>query len=268
MAAVGVIGGYLPVVHHRGIQQREGMRAAPPSGRIGGIAAVRCPAIARVFVQAEVFGDVLRVAHALENAHVPAAGKHVGPLYAGVYGKHMARHVFGLVQLAFGKLVGLRRGKVAPDQRRAGDGRRLAHGNAGQIHDIEKALQIPFALCFRGRVVVKHVQGVVLRVLRVDAVTGKTAAQTVGALVHGGDGFGDFAAVDLTPFCGNHAGDGAARRDAYLAFNLLFLHFTITNHANIRDLPRKKYDKRIINPHNPASQVNFAALMLIAGKKI
>ena len=55
-------------------------------------------------------------------------------------------------------------------------------------------------------------------VLRVNAVGGKTAAETVGTVVHGGDGFDDVFAVFTLAIFVKNPGDGAAGRDPNLTF--------------------------------------------------
>lgn len=107
-AAVGVVGGNLSVVHHGIIQQREGMRAAPPARRIGGIPAMGGEAIPLVFLQAVEPAHVLRIPHPLEHAHVLPAGKHVGAVDAGVDAEHAPGDEFPLVELAVRQLGGQR----------------------------------------------------------------------------------------------------------------------------------------------------------------
>ena len=59
---------------------------------------------------------------------------------------------------------------------------------------------------------------IVVGILRIDAVACEAAAQTVGAVMHRGDGADDRLAADPAALPGEDAGDGAAGGDVFLAF--------------------------------------------------
>ena len=172
------------------------MRAAPPAGGVGGIAAVRRPAVALVLVQPVELAHVLGVAHRLEHAHILARGEHERPLNAGIDADDALRGELLLVQLRGLELGVQRPHEVAPDQRLVDDGGDLARGDLGQVHDVKVLLQKVLAGLARSGVVVEDVEGVVVLVLRIDAVARKAAAQAVAPVVHGGDGAHDLAAAD------------------------------------------------------------------------
>ena len=136
-AAVGVVGRDFAVVHHRVIEQAEGVRAAPPAGRVGRVAAVARPGIALVFVEAVKAADVFGKADALENAHVLAAGKDVRARDLRVDAVYAPRHIFALIEMRMGKADGHGREKVAEDDRLARHRRDFAGGDLRRIHDLE-----------------------------------------------------------------------------------------------------------------------------------
>ena len=55
-------------------------------------------------------------------------------------------------------------------------------------------------------------------VFRINAVCGKAAAQTVGAVVHGGDRADDFGTIRLAAILVEDARDRTSRGDMVLAF--------------------------------------------------
>ena len=218
-AAVGIVGRDLAVVHHRVVEQGEGMRAAPPAGRVGGVAPMRRPAIAAVFLQAIEHAHVLGVSHGLEGSHVLAAREDVGTLHLRVDPHDDARHELALVELQVREHRRQRRHEIAPYDGLVGDGGDLARGDVLRLGDLEVLLEERLALLARGARVEEEVQGIELLVLRVDAIGGKASAQTVRALVHGLHGPHDLLARHAPPLAGDDRGDGAARRDADLSFS-------------------------------------------------
>ena len=217
-APVGVVGGDLPVVHHRPVQQGEGVRPAPPAGGVGGIAAVGRPAVALVFVQAVEFAHVLGEAHGLEGAHVLAAGEDVTAVQRGVDVHDRAHDVLPLVEL-HGRQHGLERGdEVAPDHGLVCDGGHLPGGDQLRLDDLEPILEEGLAVFSGGAVVKKHVQRVKIPVLRIDAVRREAAAESVGAVVHRAHGPNDPFPGHAPAFPGDHGRDGAAGGDPNLSF--------------------------------------------------
>ena len=154
-AAVRVVAGDFAVVHHRAVKQREGMRAAPPAGRVGRVAAVRRPAVAGVLVKAVKPAHILREAHGLEDAHVLAAGEDERALDLRVDVQHAPHDVLLLVEMAFVQHGFARGEEVAPDQRLIGNGRNAARGDLFIADHVEVFLQIALAGVARGGRVVE-----------------------------------------------------------------------------------------------------------------
>ena len=174
-AAVGVVGGNLPVVDDGIIAERKRMRAAPPAGGIRRVTAVGCPGVAGIVLQAVETADVLGITDSLENAHVLAAGEYVGALKPRVDADDAAHGKFVLVKLAGREPGRQRRDKITPDQRLVGDGGKLARGDTREIDDIEVTFQKLFAVRLDIAVVIKDMQRVIITVLGIDAVGGKAA---------------------------------------------------------------------------------------------
>ena len=193
--AVCVIGGNLPVVDNRVIQQGEGMCAPPPARGIGGISAVGGEAVAGVFVQPVEPAHILREAHCLEYAHVLAAGENVAALDPGVDVEHALCHEFPFIQLTLRQLGGQGGHEVPPDQRHVRDLGHFPGGDLGQVDDVKVTLQEPLALLLGGAVIIENVECVILLVFRIDAVGSKAAPQTVGAVMHHFNGTDDLLAV-------------------------------------------------------------------------
>ena len=156
---------------------------------------MRYPAVSRILVQAVKFAHVLGIAHRLERAHILAAGEHIGAFHKGIYAEGAARHELVLVQLAFGKFGGQRLDEVSPYKRFVHYFGRFPHGNLGKIDYVEMLVQKLFRLLFDKSILVKHMDGVIVLIFGINSVARKTAAQTVGAVVHGCDGSDDCAAV-------------------------------------------------------------------------
>ena len=204
----------------RGVQQRERVRAAPPARGIGRIAAVAGPGVGLVVFQHVVFADVLREAVGFEYAHVFARGEDVSALQCMVDADDKAGDELALIQLAGGQL-GVQRGdEVAPDHGLIRDARMPARRDLGEVYDVEMTLDLLFAGLLGGLCVVEHVECVVIRVFRIDTVACKTAAQTIGAVVHGADRLDDACAVLACAVLVEDTGDRAAGGDADFAFFL------------------------------------------------
>ena len=174
-------------MHDGKIQQPEGMRAAPPAGGVRGVAAVARPGVTLVFLQTVKAADVLGVADPLEDAHVLARRKDIRARDFRIDAVDAPRHILALVEVAVRKFLRQRREKVAEDERLVGHGRELARLNFGGIDDLEMAADERLCALLRSLLVVKEVEGVKVLVVRVDAVAGEPAAQTVGTVVHDGD---------------------------------------------------------------------------------
>ena len=205
-------------MHHGIIQQREGMRAAPPARRIGGIPAMGGEAIPLVFLQTVEPAHVLRIPHPLEHAHVLPAGKHVGAVDAGVDAEHAPGDEFPLVELAVRQLGGQRGEEIPPNHGLVGDGLQLAGGDFREIDHIEMPIQKILALLAGGGAVVKQMERVIVFIFRVNPVGREPAAQTVGAIVHDGDGLDDGLPVHARARLIEYPRDGAPGRDAHLPF--------------------------------------------------
>ena len=159
-APVGIVGGNFPIVHHRIVQHGKGMGAAPPTGSVGGIPAVGCPAIPLVFLQPVKIAHVLGESYRLENAHVFSAGKHVGPVNNGVDANHGTGHKLLLIQLAVRQLHVERCDKIPPDEGFVGNLWDLAHRDFRKIDNIEMPFQELLAGFLGRRAVVKNMKSI------------------------------------------------------------------------------------------------------------
>ena len=112
--------------------------------------------------------------------------------------------------------------KEPPDQWLIGNGRRCANGDPLQVDDLHGLPQKGLAAFPGGPVLQEHMQGKKVLVLRVNAVGRKAAAQSVGAVVHGAHTLYDLFSGHTLSVSGYNGGNGAAGRDAYLAFH--FIH--------------------------------------------
>ena len=120
--------------------------------------------------------------------------------------------------MAVRKFLRQRREKVAEDERLVGHGRELARLNFGGIDDLEMAADERLRALLRSLLVVKEVEGVKVLVVRVDAVAGEPAAQTVGAVVHDGDRLDHTLARHTPAAAVDDARDRAAGRISELSF--------------------------------------------------
>ena len=99
------------------------------------------------------------------------------------------------------------------------------HGNAAQVNYVKVLVEKVLAALLGVVVVIENVKSVIVLVLRINAVGGIAAAQTVAAVVHYGYGLYDALSVYLFSAFGENSGYGAARGYPYLAF--LFEHLII-----------------------------------------
>ena len=127
---------------------------------------------------------------------------------------------FLLVQLRGFQFGVQRTDKIAPDHRLGGDGGDFARRDLGKVHDVKVLLQKILAGFARRGIVIEDVEGVIILVLRIDAVACKAAAQTVAAVVHGGDGADDFAAADALARTGDDARNRTSRGNPDLTLSL------------------------------------------------
>ena len=200
------------------------MRAAPPARRIGGIPAVRRPAVSRIVLQTVEVSHILWESHRLEHPHILPAGKNIHALHLCVDRHDGARHALLLVYLHGGQHAAKRRHKEPPDQRLIRNGRRFPRGDTLLADDLHRLPQKGLAVLSGGAILQKQVQRKKVPILRIDPVGGKAAAQSVGAVVHGLHAFDDGFAGHKAPLSGEHRGDGAAGRDPDLPLD--FLHIT------------------------------------------
>ncbi len=120
-----------------------------------------------------------------------------------------------------------RRGEVPPDDRLVRHGGQFARGDLGRIGDLEVAVEERLRLRLRALVVEKEMQGVKILIVRIDAVTGKTAAQAVGAVVHDGNGFDHALPVHARAAAVYDARDRAPGRVSEFSFSLQHRNFSV-----------------------------------------
>ena len=200
------------------VQQGEGMGAAPPARGVGGIAAVGSPAVAPVLAQTVELADVFGVAHALENAHVFATGEHIRPGDLRIEAHNGAHHELLFIHLHGPQGGAQGGGEVPPDQRLIGDLRHFFHGDLLRQDDVEALFQKRLTGPAGTVILEKEMKGEIVPVFRVDAIAGKAAAQTVGAVVHGLHTVNDGLAAHAPALPGDDGGDGAAGGDTHLSF--------------------------------------------------
>ena len=136
------------------------------------------------------------------------------PVNLGVHPDDAPGHKGVLVQLAFGQLGVQGLHKVPPNQGLILDFRRLAGGDFREVHHVEVLVDECLAHILSLLSLVKHVEGVEVLVLRVDAIGREAAAQAVGAVVHQGDGADDVLAAAALAAFGKDGGYRAPRGDA------------------------------------------------------
>ena len=194
------------------------MRAAPPARRIGRISAVRRPGVCLVRIEAVERADVLGEADCLEDAHVLSAGKDVAARKLCVELRDGTHHVLLLVLLRGGEHRAQRGDKVPPDHRLVRNGRNLARGNALCADDLKALAQNPLADAAAILAVKEDVQGILIPMLRIDAVCREPAAESVGAVMHRRDSADDDIAWDHAPLLGDECGNRTACGDPDRSF--------------------------------------------------
>ena len=193
------------------------MRAAPPAGRVGGIASMGGPAIGLIFLQAEITSHILGISHALEHAHVFAAGENISAVNAAVHFQHMPGRIGFFVQILLFHPPGFGLNEVPPDNGRVRNFPAPAHGHQAHGGNIKITLQVLLA-CFPAvLIVIEQVESVALGIFRINPVPGKPAAQAVASVMHGLHGADNGFATDFAALFMKHTGDGAAGRDPFLA---------------------------------------------------
>lgn len=178
------------------------------------------PAVARVLLQPVEPGNVLRIPHPFENAHILAAGKHIRPGHLRIQLHDRAHHELLLIHLHGPQHRGQRHDKVPPDQRLVGDLGDLFHGDLLCLRNIEPLFEQRFTLPPAAVVPEENMQGKVVPERRIDPVASKTAAQAVGTLMHGDHAPGHRPAAHAPSLPGDHGGDRTAGGDPHLSFQL------------------------------------------------
>ena len=110
--------------------------------------------------------------------------------------------------------------KIAPDQGLVRDGGDGAGGDDLCLHQLQLGAEIGLAFVAHCLIGEKQVQCEEILIFRIDAVSRKTAAQTVRALVHGFHALDDLLSAHPFAASGDHRRDGAAGGVAEFAFFL------------------------------------------------
>ena len=194
------------------------MRAAPPARRIGRISAVRRPGVGLVRIEAVERADILGEADRLEDAHVLPAGKNVAARKLRIELRDRAHYVLLLVLLRSGEHRAQGGDEVPPDHRLVRNGRNLARGNALRANDLKALAQNPLADAAAILAVKEDVQGILIPMLRIDAVCREPAAEPVGAVMHRRDSADDDIAWDHAPLLGDECGNRTACGDPDRSF--------------------------------------------------
>ena len=194
------------------------MRAAPPARRIGRISAVRRPGVGLVRIEAVERADVLGEADRLEDAHVLPAGKNVAARKLRIELRDRAHHVLLLVLLRSGEHRAQGGDEVSPDHRLVRNGRNLARGNPLCADDFKALAQNPLADAAAILAVKEDVQGILIPMLRIDAVCREPSAEPVGAVMHRRNSADDDIAWDHAPLLGDECGNRTACGDPDRSF--------------------------------------------------
>ena len=155
---------------------------------------------------------------ALEDPHVFAAGKDIGAAYLRIDAVDAPCDVFAFVQVAARKFLRKRREKIAVNDRFVPNGRDLARLHFRGIDDLKMSAEKGFRFLLRLLFAVKEMKGIKIFVMRIDPVTRKPAAQTVGTIVHDRDRLDHSLAAHGLAAPVYNARDRAARRVSELTF--------------------------------------------------
>ena len=147
-----------------------------------------CPAVAFVFLEAVKFTDIFGIAHGFEYAHIFPAGKNVRTFDFHIDPRDTAHNEFSFIQLAGIEFHFERHQKITPDQRLIDDIGMFPCGNFGKIGHFKMLIQKFLAFSFGFGVIIKNMKRIAIGVMGINTVTGKTAAETVGTVMHRGDG--------------------------------------------------------------------------------
>ena len=205
------------------------------------------PAVTAVFLQPVEPAHVLRETYGLENAHILAAGKNVSPLDFPVDAHDRPCNVFFFVQLEPGQHRLQGRSEISIDERHVRNFRYLPDGHRLGLADFKALFQEGLAGLLVRLALKENMKRIQVPVFRVNAVSGKAAAQTVGPVVHGAHTLHDGLTGHFPAFSGNDGGDGAAGGNTDLTF---FLH-------GIASFPKRPNEKRRTSTQGlPAPRVN------------
>ena len=206
-------------MYNRIIQHCKRMCTAPPSRCIGRVAAMCGPAVSFIFFQPVEITDIFRKTDCFEYAHILAAGEYISALNPGIDTDDTAGDKFSFSQLEISQLGGKRIDKVPPDQRLIGNSGIFANRNFGKVDDVKMLFQKLLAFLLCGLIVVKYMEGIGVFIFRVDAISGKSAAQSVRTVMHDSHRMDyRFTADQSAVFC-KHTADGTAGRNTDIAFS-------------------------------------------------
>ena len=178
------------------------------------------PAVSLIFLQPVEASHILGISYGLEGPHVLSTGEYVCTFQLGVDIHHGPCHELLFIQLQACQHRIKGPHKVPPDVGNVRDLRDDADGNQLRVYELKSLLQHSLALTPGGVIIKKDVEGVFLPVLRVDAVGGEAASQTVGPIMHGDHAPDDILTGHAPPLPGNDRRNGAPGWDTYLSLQL------------------------------------------------
>ncbi len=194
------------------------MRSAPPAGRIGRVSAVRRPTVCVVLLKPIIFAYVLGITHRLEYPHIFTAREDICAFDSRIDFDYHSGNEFFFVEICLVQPCVKRLDKVSQNERLVRYILSLSYGYHRHIYDkkvlIEKILRLFSYLI----VVVENMKRIKICVLRINSVPCKTAAQTVGSVVHSGYRRNNSLSVGESSAFGKYSGYRAPRRYSHLAF--------------------------------------------------
>ncbi len=141
---------------------------------------MRYPLVCFVSIKLVEPSDILGIAHALEDAHVPAAGHHISTVYRVVDRNHGLQHPLRLNHLIrFARSIRCK--KVPPGDRSV---RAIHRWDALAPLYLIACCQIILGLVLRIFIFKDQVECITLAVFRIYAISCKPATKSVGALMH------------------------------------------------------------------------------------
>ena len=154
------------------------------------------PAIAFILLKPIVAPDVFRKAYGFKYAHILAGGKDICTIDLRIDMQNAAGHIFAFVKLEIFHAPIQRAQEITHADRFLCDCRELSGRDLLAGCKTELLFEKGFACILRLRMIIENMESIVIFVLRIDAISSKAAAQTVGTVMHGRHGMDDALSID------------------------------------------------------------------------